>query len=77
MATMTIRGLQESTRAELAARAARRGQSMQEFVRLLLEAEAAGPDLDDLVARIARRKQATAVAVPVERILAELDADRR
>lgn len=77
MATITIRGVSESTRSELAARAARRGQSMQEFVRLLLEAEAASPDLEDLASRIARRKEATAITVPVERILAAKDAERR
>jgi plasmid stability protein len=77
MATMTIRGLTETARTELAARAARRGQSMQEFVRMLLEAEAASPDLEDLVGRIARRKETTGTSVPVERILAAKDADHR
>lgn len=77
MATITIRGLADSARSELAARAARRGQSMQEFVRLLLESAAAGPDLDDLVARIAARKEATGASLPPERIVAAKDDDRR
>lgn len=50
---------------------------MQEFVRMLLEAEAASPDLEDLVGRIARRKETTGTSVPVERILAAKDADHR
>lgn len=77
MATITIRDLTEEARTELAARAARRGQSMQQFVRLLLEAEASSPDLNDLVGRIARRKETTASSVSAERILEAKDADRR
>lgn len=50
---------------------------MQEFVRLLLEAEAASPDLEDLSSLIARRKEATGETVPVESILAAKDAERR
>jgi hypothetical protein len=50
---------------------------MQEFVRMLLEAEAASPDLEALVSRTARRKNATSASLPVERILAAKDADHR
>jgi hypothetical protein len=50
---------------------------MQEFLRLLLEAEAASPDLDDLVTRIARRKESMGASVAAERILAAKDAERR
>lgn len=77
MASITIRGVDEQARAELAARAARRGQSMQEFLRLLLETEADRPDLDEVLRRIARRTDAISEHVEVAEILNAKDADRR
>ena len=56
MVAITIRGVPDDTRAELAARAARKGQSMQEFLREHLVELAARPDMDELLERIRRRK---------------------
>ncbi|MBS43044.1 MAG: hypothetical protein CMH83_07800 [Nocardioides sp.] len=77
MPSMTIRGLSDEARDELAARAARRGQSMQEYVRLLLEREVAHADLDELLDGLARRKTAAGSRVATDDILAAREAERR
>jgi antitoxin FitA len=77
MPAITIRDVPDETRAELAARAARSGRSMQEYVRAKLVELAATPDREEVLGRIARRKARTATTVSAEEILAARDADRR
>lgn len=77
MPTITIRNVPDDVRNELAARAARAGQSLQEYLRLQLGALAKKPALPDLVAEVRRRKAAAPTTLPAEQILAHRDADRR
>lgn len=77
MASITIRDVPDETRAELAARAARSGRSMQEYVRLKLVELAAAPERGDVLERIARRTARTRTRVGAEEILAARDTDRR
>lgn len=65
------------TRDELAARAARSGRSLQEYLRAQLIELAGRPDPGALVARIRDRKAQTGSALSPERILAHRDAERR
>ncbi len=74
---ITIRGVPEEVRDELAARAALKGQSMQEFLRGELERIVARPSLDALRQRVRYRKQASDTRVPPSSILRARDADRR
>ena len=74
---ITIRDVSESTRDELAARAAAQGQSMQEFLRGELERLAARPSLDVWLRQVRARKRAMQVRVSPARILGSRDADRR
>ena len=77
MASITIRDVPDETRAELAARAARSGRSMQEYVRLKLVELAAVPERDEVLARIARRLESTDTRVSAREIVAARDAERR
>ena len=77
MPSITIRDVPDETRAELAARAAASGRSLQEFLRATLVNLADRPDIDALVDRIRARKLATSSTLSVEEILAHRDADRR
>jgi plasmid stability protein len=77
MASITIRDVPDEVRDELAARAARAGRSLQEHLRLELIELARKPSLDDLLARVRERKEATRSRLPTRRILAHRDADRR
>lgn len=53
---LQIRGLAPSTRDELAARAARRGQSLSSYLRDLLEREVAQPEVATVLDRAAARE---------------------
>lgn len=77
MPAITIRNVPESTRDELAARAARSGRSLQEYLRLLLVETASLPDMDTVLAHVATRKAATGSRLSAEQILGHRDADRR
>ena len=77
MASITIRDVPEDTRAELAARAARSGRSMQEYVRLKLVELAAVPEREEVLARISRRVERTGTRVSAQEIIAARDAERR
>ena len=77
MVAITVRDVPDDARDELAARAARAGQSLQEYVRGLLVAAAAKPSVDDVIARARARVAATGSRVDAEPILAARDADRR
>jgi len=73
---ITIRDIADEVRDELASRAARRGQSMQEYLRRELEAMAVRPTADDLLERIRQRKAATGTRLDSDDILEARDADR-
>ncbi len=75
--SVTIRNVPEQTRDVLAARAARAGQSLQEYVRGQLTALAERPDPDELWDRVAERTRATGTRLPADAILEARDADRR
>ena len=77
MPSITVRDVPEETRDELAARAARSGRSLQEYLRTQLIELARRPDPAVLVARIRDRKARTGSRVAPERILAHRDAERR
>ena len=74
---ITIRDVPEDVRNELAARAARGGKSMQEFLRGELERIASRPSIDDWLQEVRRRKAAAGTRVPASVILRARDADRR
>ena len=74
---ITIRDVPEDVRDELAARAARAGKSLQEYLRGYLVDAVAKPALDDVIARARARVNATGVHVDAATILAARDADRR
>jgi plasmid stability protein len=73
---ITVRDVPEDVRDELAARAARAGKSLQEYLRGFLVAAVARPALDDVVARARARVRATGVQVDADTIVAARDADR-
>jgi antitoxin FitA len=77
MVAITVRNVPDDTRNELAARAARAGQSLQEYLRQLLVDTAARPSLDEVIARARARVEATGTNVDDAAILAARDADRR
>ncbi|MGH9466885.1 MAG: FitA-like ribbon-helix-helix domain-containing protein [Terriglobales bacterium] len=74
---ITIRGVPEAVRDELAARAAAQGRSMEEFLRVSLERLAARPTVRAWVGRVQQRKRATGTRVRAEQILKQRDAGRR
>ena len=76
MAAITLRDVPDETRDELAARAARGGRSLQEYLRLQLIELARRPDPDALLARVRERKRRTGSRLSVSSILAHRDADR-
>jgi plasmid stability protein len=74
---ITIRDVPEGVRDELAARAARQGKSMQEFLRSELERMAARPSIDVWLENVRRRKDATKSRVSAREIIRARTADRR
>ena len=74
---ITIRDVPEEVRDELAARAARRRQSMQSFLRGELERIAARPSAEEWLQGVRARKEAAGTRVRPSHILRERDADRR
>lgn len=78
MATaITVRDVPDGARDELAARAARSGRSLQEYLRARLIDLAATPDVEEVVARVRERKVATGTRLTARKILAHRDRDRR
>ena len=75
--SITIRGVPNETRDELAARAAATGRSLQEYVRAQLMRIATQPDAEVLLARVEERKRRTGSRLSAKRILELRDADRR
>ncbi|HEV2070177.1 MAG TPA: hypothetical protein VGR26_10315 [Acidimicrobiales bacterium] len=74
---LTIRDVPNEVRDELAARAARSGKSLQEYVRGLLVDSVARPSVEDVIARARARVDATGVRVGADSIRAARDAERR
>lgn len=74
---VTVRDVPDEVRDELAARAARAGKSLQEYLRGMLLEAAARPSVSDVIARARARVDATGASVDAESILAARDADRR
>jgi plasmid stability protein len=77
MVAVTVRDVPDDVRDELAARAAKAGKSLQEYLRGLLVAAAAKPTIDDVLARARARVTATGAHIDAATILAAHDADRR
>jgi antitoxin FitA len=75
--SITVRDVPDETRDELAARAARSGRSLQEYLRGRLVELAQRPDPVLLVSRIRERKERTGSRLPPAAILESRDADRR
>ena len=77
MVAVTIRDVPDGVRDALAARAAREGQSLQEYLRSLLVNVAEKPTVGEVLARARARVGATGVRLdPAVTVLAK-DADRR
>jgi len=74
---IAVRDVPDEVRDELAARAARAGKSLQEYVRGMLVDSAARAPVEDVIARARARVDATGVHAGAESILAARDADRR
>ena len=74
---VTVRDVPDHVRDELAARAARAGKSLQEYLRGMLISAADRPPVEDVIARARARVTATQVRVDVETTRVALDAERR
>lgn len=77
MASITIRDVPDEARDELAARAARSGRSLQEYLRLQLIELTRRPEPEAVLAAIRERKRRTGTRLSAEAILADRDVDRR
>lgn len=75
--SITIRNVPCEVRDELAARAAVKGLPLQEYLRRRLTGMASKPDMETVLDRIERRKQAAGPSLPVSAVLSYLEEDRR
>lgn len=75
--SITIRDVPDDTGDELAARAARTGRSLQEYLRSRLVELANTPDPEVWVASVRARKKTTGGTIDVQQVLAHRDAERR
>ena len=73
---ITIRGVPEEVRDELAVRAALQRQSMQEFLRCELERIASRPSVSAWLQRVRDRKELETTRIEPSQILRARDADR-
>ncbi len=74
---MTIRHVPAEWRDELASRAARQRQSLQEYMLSQIEGIVARPPLDLVIERARERVRASNSSVTIEDIIESRDADRR
>lgn len=74
---VTVRNVPEDVRDELAARAARSGRSLQEYLLGQLVDLASRPTMEEVIARARARVRQTGTVLDVDSILAARDADRR
>lgn len=77
MVAVTVRDVPDEVRDELAARAARQGQSLQEYLRTLLIGVAQRPTAAEVLARARARVAVTGVRLDPAVTVAAKDADRR
>ncbi len=77
MPTVSIRDVPQDVRDELASRAARAGQSLQEYVRELLVHAASRPSINTWLAQVQKRRETAGVTVHTGDILCAKDADRK
>lgn len=78
MATsITIRNVPDETRDELAARAARSGRSLQEYLRAEMIELARKADIEALLVRVEERKRASGSTLSTAKIIEHRAADRR
>ncbi len=77
MVAETIRNVPDEVRDELAARAARSGRSLQEYLVGQLVELASRPDVDTVIDGARARVRAAGSSVTTAQILAARDADRR
>ena len=75
--SITIRDVPDDTAAELVARAAAVGQTLQDYLRGWLVELAAQPNREAVLARLRQRKAATGSRLSAEAIVEDKDADRR
>lgn len=75
--SITVRNVPDDVRNELAARAARAGQSLQEYLRGMLISQVTHPALGDVIARARARARTTGTRVDADSIITARDADRR
>lgn len=75
MVALTIRNVPDEVRDELAARAARSGRSLQEYLAATLTELASRPSVEDVVARARQRVARTGSRVGVDDILAARAAE--
>ena len=74
---ITIRNIPDDVRDELASRAAKNGQSMQEFLRTELERIARRPSLDQWLAAARAAKANDPKQIPARELLELRDSDRK
>jgi plasmid stability protein len=75
--SITVRDVPAEVRDELAARAARAGKSLQEYLRGFLVDAASKPTAAEVIARARARVAVTGAQVDADTILSARDADRR
>ena len=75
--SITVRDVPDEVRDELAARAARAGKSLQEYLRGMLIDSVARAPVEDVIARARARVERTGVRADARSILPARDADRR
>ena len=74
---ITIQDVPEEVRDELAARAARKRQSMQEYLRGELEQIVSKPTADEWLEEVRQLRKTSRTRVSVSQILQARDADRK
>jgi antitoxin FitA len=77
MPAITIRNVPTKVRDELAARAARSGMSLQEYLLRELTIITSYPSQDEWLDEVRADARETGAALTIEGILADRDADRR
>ncbi|WP_414717603.1 FitA-like ribbon-helix-helix domain-containing protein [Steroidobacter sp.] len=73
---ITVRDVPERVRAQLVARAALQGKSLQEYLRGELERIASRPSVDSWLQQVRRRKRAADSRISAAEILKHRDAAR-
>ncbi len=76
MTSITIRNVPEPVRDELAARAARSGRSLQEYLLAEMVGLASRPMVGEWLDEVRERKRATGTRIARDELLADLQADR-